>query len=90
MSIYSDAQIDALLAAALATPFQDGMDGDKPILLEDADLASGAVHLGNAGAVQERLPSFCTSPLRQTCASESRHRSRRCQNGASAQRVSVE
>ena len=26
--------------AALATPFQDGMDGDQPILLEDADLAA--------------------------------------------------
>jgi hypothetical protein len=31
--------------AALATPFQDGMNGDQPILFEDADLASGAVHL---------------------------------------------
>src|SRR4029077_16689638 len=35
---------------ALATPFQDGMDGDQPILLEDADLASGAVHLDGPAA----------------------------------------
>jgi hypothetical protein len=59
--------------AAVATPFQDGMDGDEPILLEageerldvafavggrriptrideDADLASGAVHLDRMAA----------------------------------------
>jgi hypothetical protein len=36
---------DACRDAALATPFQDGMNGDQPILFEDADLASGAVHL---------------------------------------------
>ena len=36
--------------AALATPFQDGMDGDEPILLEDADLTSGAVHLDRTAA----------------------------------------
>jgi hypothetical protein len=36
--------------AALATLFQDGMDGDQPILLEDADLASGAVHLDRTAA----------------------------------------
>jgi len=36
--------------AALAASVHDGMDGDHAAVLEDADLAGGAVHLDGAAA----------------------------------------